>query len=162
MKKEIENKSLELIYNESKDLINKQLESYRNHHTKAGTIIGIITLFFPLFLFIIENASKMIKYLSLAPLIFFVWATYLMIQILRSRLLDQGISPKEYDKLINSDYNQALLFSIGINRDSFEENQKITEKQNSRFNIGLILLLIGIGISIILLFLNFYIQKPTT
>ena len=104
----------------------------------------------------------MIKYLSLAPLIFFVWATYLMIQILRSRLLDQGISPKEYDKLINSDYNQALLFSIGINRDSFEENQKITEKQNSRFNIGLILLLIGIGISIILLFLNFYIQKPTT
>jgi hypothetical protein len=85
-----------------------------------------------------------------------------MIQILRSRLLDQGISPKEYDKLINSDYIQSLLFSIGINRDSFEENQKITEKQNSRFNNGLILLLIGIGISIALLFLNFYLYKPTT
>jgi hypothetical protein len=162
MKKEIENKNLELIYNESKDLLNKQLESYRNHHAKAGTIIGIITLFFPLFLFIIENTSKMIKYLSLIPLILFVWSTYLMIQILRSRLLDQGISPKEYDKLINSDYIQSLLFSIGINRDSFEENQKITEKQNSRFNNGLILLLIGIGISIALLFLNFYLYKPTT
>ena len=82
-----------------------------------------------------------------------------MIQILRSRLLDQGISPNEYDNLINSNYEDSLLFSIGINRDSFEENQKITEKQNSRFNNGLILLLIGIGISIALLFLNFYLQR---
>ena len=85
-----------------------------------------------------------------------------MIQILRSRLLDQGISPNEYDNLINSNYEDSLLFSIGINRDSFEENQKITEKQNSRFNNGLILLLIGIGISIALLFLNFYLHKPIT
>ena len=151
-----------MIYNESKDLLQKQIESYRNHHTKAGSIIGIITLFFPLFLFIIENASELIKYLSFAPLFFFVWSTYLMIQILRSRLLDQGISPNEYDNLINSNYEDSLLFSIGINRDSFEENQKITEKQNSRFNNGLILLLIGIGISIALLFLNFYLHKPIT
>jgi hypothetical protein len=158
MKKKNENKSLELIYNESKDLLQKQIESYRNHHAKAGSIIGIITLFFPLFLFIIENASDLIKYLSFAPLFFFVWSTYLMIQILRSRLLDQGISPDEYDNLINTDFENSLLFSIGINRDSFIENQKITEKQNSRFNYGLILLLIGIGISIVLLFLNLYLK----
>ncbi len=50
------------------------------------------------------------------------------------------------------------IFSIGINKDSFKENQKIIEKQNSRFNNGLILLLIGIGISIALLFLNLYLQ----
>lgn len=159
MKKEIENKSLELIYNESKDLLQKQVESYRNHHAKAGSIIGIITLFFPLFLFIIENACELIKYLSIIPLILFVWSTYLMIQILKSRLLDQGISPKEYEDLINSDYVNSLLFSIGINRNSFEENQKITEKQNSRFNNGLLLLLIGIGISIVLLFLNLYLKQ---
>lgn len=159
MKKKNENKSLVLIYNESKDLLQKQIESYRNHHTKAGTIIGIITLFSPLFLFIIENASQLIKYLSLAPLFFFVWSTYFMIQILRSRLLDQGISPNEYDELINSAYEKSLLFSIGINRDSFMENQIITEKQNSRFNNGLVLLLIGIGISIALLFLNLYLQQ---
>ena len=60
MKNKNENKSLELIYNESKDLLQKQIESYRNHHAKAGTIIGIIALFFPLFLFIIENASELI------------------------------------------------------------------------------------------------------
>ncbi len=110
MKKKTENRSLELIYNESKELLHKQIESYRNHHTKAGSIIGIITLFFPLFLFIIEKASELIKYLSFAPLFFFVLTTYLMIQILRSRLLDQGISPNEYDDLINSDYDYTLHF----------------------------------------------------
>jgi len=84
-----------------------------------------------------------------------------MIQILRSRPLDQGISPNEYDELINSVYEKSLLFSIGINRDSFMENQIFTEKQNSRFNNGLVLLLIGIGISIALLFLNLYLQQST-
>ena len=81
-----------------------------------------------------------------------------MIQILRSRLLDQGISPDEYDNLINTEFENSLLFSIGINKDSFKENQKITEKQNSRFNNGLILLLIGIGITVALLFLNLYLK----
>jgi len=158
MTKKKENRSLELIYNESKELLQKQIESYRNHHTKAGSIIGIITLFFPLFLFKIENATELIKYLSFIPLSFFVWSTYLMMQILRSRLLDQGISPEEYDRLINSEYEELLLFAIGINRDSFIENQKVTEKQNSRFNNGLILLLIGIGVSIALVFLNLYLK----
>lgn len=158
MRKNIENKSLELVYHESKDLLQKQIESLRNHHTKAGSIIGIITLFFPIFLFIIDNTCEFIKYLSFIPLLFFVLSTCQMIQILRSRLLDQGISPNEYHELINANYETSILFAIGIYKDSFNENQKITEKQNSRFNEGLILLLIGIGTSIILLFINLYIQ----
>lgn len=158
MRKNIENKSLELVYHESKDLLQKQIESLRNHHTKAGSIIGIIALFFPIFLFIIDNTCEFIKYLSFIPLLFFVLSTCQMIQILRSRLLDQGISPNEYHELINANYETSILFAIGIYKDSFNENQKITEKQNSRFNEGLILLLIGIGTSIILLFINLYIQ----
>ena len=127
---------------------------------------GIGRFFEPIVIYIRDEIAipsigeeKYKNYMSfLLTLFFFVWSTYLMIQILRSRLLDQGIAPDEYENLINSDFESALLFSIGINKDSFRENRIITDKQNSRFNNGFILLLLGVGISIALILTNLYLQ----
>ena len=52
-------KDLEFLAEKVKELLDRQIDSYRANHTKAGTIIGISSVFIPIFLFLIENPSTL-------------------------------------------------------------------------------------------------------
>jgi len=153
-------KDLEFLSEKSKELLDRQIESYRLNHTKAGTMIGISALFVPIFLFIIENASPIIQVLSIIPLIFFGISLFILIRVLRTRPLYQGFRPEKLDTIINKDYEDILLYEIGAKRrDSFLDNEIITERQNKRFDKGLKTTIIAIILSILLLFGNIFINN---
>lgn len=147
-------KDLEFLAEKAKELLDRQIDSYRTNHTKAGTIIGISSVFIPIFLYIIEKSASIIKILSIIPIIGFLYSMILMINILRSRPLDQGFNQYQFDQLVKQDYESILLYEIGAKKDSITDNQKITESQNRKFNRGLIITVISIFFSISLLILN--------
>jgi len=150
---------LEFLAEKAKELLDRQIESYRLNHTKAGTIIGISAIFLPVFLFVIEKASPIIQVLSVLPLIFFGISLYIMIRVLRSRPLDQGFRPEKLDILVNEDYEDILLYEIGAKKDSFRDNEIISDRQNKRFDRGLRTTIIAITLSILLLFGNIFINN---
>jgi hypothetical protein len=152
-------KDLEFLAEKAKELLDRQISSYRTNHTKAGTIIGISSVFIPIFLFIIEKSSTLIQILSIIPIIGFSYSIILMINILRSRPLDQGFNQYQFDKLVKQDYESILLYEIGAMKDSITDNQKITKSQNRKFNQGLIITVIAIFFSISLLVANLTITK---
>ncbi|UBM61370.1 hypothetical protein LA303_08020 [Candidatus Sulfidibacterium hydrothermale] len=152
-------KDLEFLAEKAKELLDRQIESYRSNHTKAGSIIGISAIFLPVFIFIIEKSSSIIQILSVIPLILFGISLFIMIRVLRSRPLDQGFRPEKFDDLVNKNYEDILLYEIGAKRDSFRDNEIISEKQNIRFNSGLIITIIAIAFSILLLFGNIFINN---
>lgn len=147
-------KDLEFLAEKAKELLDRQISSYRTNHTKAGTIIGISSLFIPIFLFIIEKSSIALQIIAIVPILLFLFSIIQMINILRSRLLDQGFNQDQFDKLVNKNYEEILLYEIGAKKDSIKDNQKITKKQNNRFNKGLITTVIAIFFSISLLLTN--------
>lgn len=155
-------KDLEFLAERVRELLDRQISSYRTNHTKAGTIIGISSVFIPVFLFIIEKSPKLIQLLSIIPIVIFLYSIILMINILRSRKLDQGFNQHQFDKLVKEDYQTILLYEIGAKKNSITDNQEITEKQNMKFNRGLIATVIAIFISISLLLSNLIINQNTS
>ena len=53
-------KHLEFLAENSKEIIEKQVDSYRQQHSYAGTIIGATALFIPFFLSSLENTTTQI------------------------------------------------------------------------------------------------------
>lgn len=62
-------KSIEIIAEKSKELLDRQIQTYRNKQDKATTILGILSLFFPIYLFVIEKSTYWVKLLSIVPII---------------------------------------------------------------------------------------------
>jgi hypothetical protein len=157
-------KDLEFLSERARELLDRQITSFRANHAKAGTIIAIITIFIPIFLYIIEKASYFIQLLAIIPLLILGYALYLMIKILKTEKLDQGFDVTQFDKLINEKYERILLYEIGAKKYSFIDNQLITEKQNKRFEKGLNTTIIAIILSFTILISNVFYEsiKPNS
>ena len=84
-------KDLEFLAAKSKEMVEKQVASYRQKHSNSGIIIGVITLFVPFFINGLENAYPLIQYLSLIPIGLLVLAIIIMLSVLRTKLLSQSI-----------------------------------------------------------------------
>lgn len=151
-------KDLEFLAAKSKEMVEKQIASYRQKHSNAGTIIGVTALFIPFFLNGLENAYKWVKILSLIPVSLLVYSVILMLGVLRTKLLYQFFSPEKFTELVNKGYEEVLLFEIGANRASFQDNKIIDRNINKKYNIGIKLTTIAIVISAILLLTNKFYQ----
>ncbi len=147
-------KELEFLAEKSKELLDKQITSYRQKHSNSGTIITVLALFIPFFLSGLDNSYLIIKILALFPIGFLVWAIVLLIQVLRSKSLDQGFHIDKFDELVNKPYEEILLYEIGANRDSFADNKAISDKSNNRYNLAIKLTVIAIILSTLLLLAN--------
>lgn len=147
-------KKLEFLAEKSKELIEKQVSSYRQQHSYAGTIIGITSLFIPFFISGLSDSYKAIQLISLLPITLFIWSTLIMLSNLMSRPLDQAFSVNKYQELVNKPYKDVILYEIGANTCSYRDNKIITQKANKKYNFGVILAIAGIIISIILLLTN--------
>ena len=144
-------KHLEFLADNSKEIVEKQVDSYRQQHSYAGTIIGVTVLFIPFFLSNLDDSFKVIQFISIFPIALFIWAILLMLGIFKINPLDQAFSLEKYQDLLNKTYEEILLSEIKANLNSFNENKKITVKGNKRYLFGVRLIIIAIVFSIVLI-----------
>ena len=75
-------KHLEFLAVNSKEIIEKQVDSYRQQHSYAGTIIGATALFIPFFLSSLDSTNQIIQFVLIVPIAGFIWSILLMLSIL--------------------------------------------------------------------------------
>jgi len=157
-------RDLEFFATNSKEIVEKQVDSYRQQHSYAGTIIGVTALFIPFFLNSLIGTFIVIQFISVVPIAFFIWAILLMLNIFRTKPLDQSYNVEKYQLLINKSYKEILLSEIEANSGSYNRNKIITEKGNRNYITAVRLTTIALLFSIVLLFANqfFKIEKRPT
>ncbi|NTW48357.1 MAG: hypothetical protein HGB19_01220 [Chlorobiales bacterium] len=151
-------KHLEFIAVNSKENVEKQVDSYRQQHSYAGTIIGVTSLFIPFFLNSLDGAFRVIQFISVVPIMLFIWAILLMLSIFRTKPLDQAYNVEKYQELLTKTYKEILLSEIETNIHSYSKNKIITEKGNKNYTTGVRLTTIALLISIVLIFANQFIK----
>ena len=151
-------KHLEFLANKSKDIIEKQVDSYRQQHSYAGTIIGVTALFIPFFLSGLDGSVQVIEYISIVPIVVFIGAILLLLSIFRTKPLDQAFIIEKYEELLKKSYRDILLFAIEANIRSYNYNKAISAKANKKYNSGVKLTTVAILISIVLLMANSFIK----
>ncbi len=154
-------KYLEFLAFNSKEIVEKQVDSYRQQHSYAGTIIGATALFIPFFLGSFDGTSQIIQFISIIPTAFFIYSILLMLSIFRTRPLDQAFNVTKYKDLLNKTYKEILLFEINANSHSYTQNKIITEKGNKRYSRGVSLTITALLFSIILILANKFIKIET-
>jgi hypothetical protein len=149
---------LEFLALNSKEIIEKQVDSYRQQHSYAGTIIGVTVLFIPFFLNGLTGTLLWIQYVSIIPIAFFIISILLLLSIFKTKPLDQAFSVKKYHELITKSYQEILLFEIEANSMSYSRNSYITEKGALNYSRAVSLTTVAILVSIILLLGNKFIS----
>jgi hypothetical protein len=152
---------LEFLAVNSKEIIEKQVDSYRQQHSYAGTIIGVTVLFIPFFLNGLDGTLNVIQFISIVPITLFIGAILLMLSIFRTKPLDQAFTVTKYKELIGKTYKEILLYEIEANTNSYIKNNKVTEKGNRRYSNGVRLTTLAILIAIVLLLSNKLISIET-
>ena len=148
----------------SKEIIEKQVDSYRQQHSYAGTIIGFTVLFIPFFLNSLDGSNQVLQFISILPIVMFIGSILLMLSIFRGRPLDQALSVTKYKELLTKTYKEVLLYEINANKISYLKNNAATLKANKRYLQGVGLTTVAILISIVLLLVSMFIaieKKPT-
>jgi hypothetical protein len=148
---------LEFLAINSKEVIEKQVDSYRQQHSYAGTIIGVTVLFIPFFLNGLGGTLQVIQFISIVPIALFIVAILLMLNIFRSKPLDQAFSVTKYQALLDKSYKEILLYEINANTNSYNKNKVLTEKGNREYSRAVALTTVAIIISIVLLVANKFI-----
>jgi hypothetical protein len=153
-----ETQHLEFLAINSKEIIEKQVDSYRQQHSYAGTIIGATALFIPFFLGGLDNTIHFIQFVSVVPIALFIWSILLLLSIFRTKPLDQAFSVTKYKSLIPKSFKEILLYEIEANAHSYTMNNFITEKGNKKYYNGIRLATIALLISIVLMMANRFID----
>ena len=156
--------NLEFLATNSKEIIEKQVDSYRQQHSYAGTIIGATALFIPFFLGSLDDTFRIIQFLLIIPIALFIWTILLMLSIFRTNPLDQAFKVSKYKALMTKTFKEILLYEIEANTNSYLLNVMITEKGNRRYAKGIRLATIALLMSIVLIMANkfFTIEKAPT
>ncbi len=144
-------KNLEFLTVNSKEIVEKQVDSYRQQHTYAGTIIGATALFIPFFLGGFDGTSQVVQFISIFPIACFIYAILLMLSIFRTKPLDQAFNVTKYKELSAKSYKEILLYEIEANVHSYTINKIVTEKGNKRYSKGVSLTIIALLSSIVLI-----------
>ena len=148
----------------SKDIVEKQVDSYQQQHSYAGTIIGFTILFIPFLLKSLGSTNQILQFISVFPIALFIGSLLLMLTIFRSKPLDQALSVTKYQELLTKSYKEMLLFEIDANKEFYLKKYRATFKANKRYIQGISLTTISSIISIIMLLLSTFlaIEKKTT
>lgn len=157
-------RNFEFLAINSKEIVEKQVDSYRQQHSYAGTIIGFTVLFIPFFLNSLAGSNQILQLISILPVVLFIGAILLMLSIFRGKPLDQALSVTKYKELLTKTYKEVLLYEIEANKVSYIKNNVATLKANKRYMQGVGLTTIAILISIILLLISTFIaieKAPT-
>ena len=149
---------LEFFAVNSKEIVEKQVDSYRQQHSYAGTIIGVTALFIPFFLNSFAGTSQLIQFISIIPIVLFIWAILFMLSIFRTNPLDQAYNMKKFEDTLTKSYKDILISEIEANISSYNNNKIVTDRGNRSYTMGIRLTTIALLIAIVLLFANQFIQ----
>ena len=155
---------LEFFAINSKEIVEKQVDSYRQQHSYAGTIIGVTALFIPFFLNSFVGTLHVIQFISIVPIVLFICAILSMLSIFRTNPLDQAYNIKKFGEILTKSYKDILIGEIEANIGSYNKNKFITDKGNRSYTTGIRLTTAALLISIVLLFANQFIKienRPT-
>jgi hypothetical protein len=157
-------RNVEFLANNSKEIVEKQVDSYRQQHSYAGTIIGFTVLFIPFFLNSLDGSNHVLQIISILPIALFISSILMMLSIFRGKPLDQALSVTKFTELLTKSYKEILLFEIEANTISYIKNNAFTLKGNKRYMQGVGLTTIAILISILLLLVSTFmaIEKGPT
>lgn len=165
LKTQIEDlRHFEFLAINSKEIIEKQVDSYRQQHSYAGTIIGFTVLYIPFFLNSLDGTNQILQFISILPIALFIGSILLMLSLFRGKALDQALSVTKYKELLTKSYKEILLYEIETNKHSYTKNNAVTLKANKRYMQGVGLTTLAIIISIIMLLLSTFLaieKKPT-
>ena len=146
--------NLEFLAENSKEIIEKQVDSYRMQHSYAGTIIGATALYITFFLGGMDGNSQVTQIISVGPILLFIWSILLLLSIFRTKPLDQAFSSEKYDKLIDKTLKEILLYEIHANIRSYKLNVILTEKISKRYSFAIKLVTIALISSFVLMIVN--------
>jgi Na+/melibiose symporter-like transporter len=152
---------LEFLAVNSKEIIEKQVDSYRQQHSYAGTIIGVTVLFIPFFLNGLNGTQNVIQFIAIIPIVLFIGAILLMLSIFRTKPLDQAFTVTKYKDLLGKTYQEILRYEIEANANSYIKNTAFTDKGNRRYTNGVRLTTFAILMAIVLLLANKFISIET-
>ena len=157
-------KNLEFLALNSKEIVEKQVDSYRQQHSYAGTIIGFTVLFIPFFLNSLTTSNQILQLIAILPVALFIGSILLMLSIFRGKPLDQALSVNKYKELITNSYKNTLIYEIEANKSSYVKNNAVTQKGTKRYAQGIGFTTIAILMSIILLLVSTFlaIEKAPT
>ena len=153
-------KDLEFLAIKSKELIDKQIASHRQQHTTASSIIAIVALFIPLFLSGLDDAVDWVKYISIIPIILLVSVVCcLLFYVFRANTLSQALNFNKFQELINNqNFETTLLYEIGANKSSFQDNKILLERRTKYYNYAVLMTIWGIVLSVGLLLANKFLK----
>ena len=146
--------SIKYISSKSKELLILQIEAFRSIDQKSGIIVGIASLFLPLFIASLTKQNKIIQIASIIPILLLLIGIVIILYAIRSQRLAEGFNEDEFDRLINRNIKHIFIAEISYNKYCIQKNNIIVDKKNRFFNIGLILIIVAIILSIILLSIN--------
>ena len=149
---------LELLANNSKEIVEKQVDSYRQQHSYAGTVIGATALYIPFFIGSLDSTSQVIQYILIIPTVLFICAILLLLSIFRTNPLDQAFGVVKYKELLTKSYKEILLYEINANSHSYTINKIVTEKENKRYALGVKLITVALIFSIVLILVTKFIS----
>ncbi len=159
LKKEDEDlRHFEFLAINSKEIVEKQVDFYRQQHSYAGTIIGFTVLFIPFFLNTLSESNQILQYISILPIALFINSIILMLSIFRGKPLDQALSVNKYKELLTKNYKEILLYEIEANKICYTRNNVFTMKCNKRYMLGVGFTTVAILIAIVLLMVSTFLS----
>jgi len=151
------NDAIEYIEGKSKEILKGQIESYRILHSRAGIVIGLLTLFISIFLFIIEKTNTIIQIISIIPILLLIYGIYQMLQVMKSVALFRGYNEKKFEEFINYDIKYLKKYEIAANKLAIQMNDKILRNQNNMYNRGITSIIFSFIVLIILVVIFIYV-----
>ncbi len=123
---EIENRKLEILSEKSRYILEKQIEEIRYMGSKAGTIVGIGAIFFPLIIYIFDKLEKLDvnNILLIISLFSFILGVVLLTFVLVASKTYTGYKETELDRLSNETIKEIHTYEIRGNKGAIKENQK--------------------------------------
>ena len=157
-------KNTEFLVYKSRDLLQEQLKSYDSANTKAGVLISISALLIPIAITFISSSEtiNLIKYLTVIPTALMIMALIYLLKVLMPKGLDHGFNFDQFDKNIEKEHKQVLLFEIGANRDSYNDNMPIVQRQNKNFKTGIKLIFTSALLIFLLVTSSLFVSKEET
>lgn len=148
---------LEFLAVNSKEIIEKEVDSYRQLHSYAGTIIGAAALFILFFLSGMDSNIQIIQFISIVLIVFFIWSILLLLSIFSTKPLDQAFTVSKYKDLLTKTLKEILLYEIEANVRSYNINVIMTKRGNKGYATGIRMATIGLPIFIVLMMANKFI-----
>lgn len=154
----IDKNTINALLEDSRQKLKSQIEVYRSITNKTGIVIGVVSLFLPIYLFIIEKSNLIIIILSIIPLSLMIFSIIKFLKVMKTKPLRRGFKIKKIESLIKYDYARYQRYKLSTNFKSILLNLEILNKQNKEYNLGITILINSIIFAIILLFINVFIK----